>query len=129
MTFLLFIPLLLIVFFVSLPFVIIAYAFNILQQALPFILTFLLICSALGAFFLLLQPIFSKYAKQFDTASKIICLVLFGPLVLLIIGTVISLPFVLIYSLSANPIQSLLITFTVIFFVIAINVVNYRLNR
>ena len=129
MTFLLFIPLLLIAFFISLPFVIIAYSFNILQQALPFILTFLLICSVLGAFCLPLQSIFAKYAKQLDTIGKVIGLMLFGPLVLLLIGTIIALPFVMIYSLSANPIQSLLITFAIIFFVIAINIVNYRLNR
>lgn len=112
MTLLLFMPFLLIVFFISLPFVIISYIFNILQQALPFILTFFLISAVLGAIFLPLQSFFAKYAKQFDTVCKLIVLVLFGPLFLLIIGTVIALPFVLIYSLSANPIQSLLITFS-----------------
>ena len=126
---LLLILLYLIGFFIALPFILIAFAFDIFLRLLPTFIAVYVIFLAIGIIALPLKPIMNKYAKQLNTIGKITGFVLFGPLILLLIGTVLSLPFVLIYSLSDNPIQSLVITFAIILVVILVNIVNSRLNR
>ncbi|KGQ36808.1 hypothetical protein [Gallibacterium genomosp. 1] len=126
---LLLIPLFLIGFFVALPFVLMAFAFDTFIQLLPSLIAVYVMFLVMGFFVLPLKPIMNKYAKQLDTIGKIIGLIFFGPLVLFLLGTILALPFVLIYSLSDNPIQSLVMTFAIIFAVILINVIYYKLHR